>query len=64
MGRHVGQIKTRPPAHRLFPPRRDAGAVCKRLVLTAEDVPDRRACRANGGRAVAKKMAGRKKRTA
>jgi transcriptional regulator with XRE-family HTH domain len=43
---------------------RYAATLGKRLVLTAEDVPHTRARRANGGRAVAKKMAGRKKGTA
>jgi hypothetical protein len=43
---------------------RYAAALGKRLVLRAEDVADRRGRGANGGRAVEKKMAGRKKRTA
>lgn len=42
--------------------KRYAAALGKRLVLAAEDVPDTRARRADGGRAAAKKMAGRKKR--
>jgi len=43
---------------------RYAAALGKRLVLAAEDVPDTRTRKANGGNTVAKKMAGRKKRTA
>jgi transcriptional regulator with XRE-family HTH domain len=43
---------------------RYAAAHDKRLVLTAEVVPDIRGRAANGGRGAAKKMAGRKKRTA
>src|SRR5215472_11233973 len=44
--------------------RRYAAALGKRLVLAAEDVPETRARGANGGGGVAKRMAGRKKRTA
>jgi hypothetical protein len=43
--------------------RRYAAAMGKRLVLTAEDVAEIRARGADGWRAAAKKMAGRKKRT-
>jgi hypothetical protein len=52
------------PNPTLDTPWRHTAALGKRLVVTGEDVPDARARRANGVRALAKKMAGRKKRTA
>ena|SRR5215472_10134150 len=54
----------RTPNPRLDTLRPYAAALGKRLVLTAEDVPETWALRANGGHAVVKKMAAREKGTA